>query len=96
MKYQEYEDFINHRMRMSHVYQPVMLMTLLKKGGKASAREIARAILEHDELLTECVGFAATKLNLEVVVATPLRVEVHSRVEELPLVLARNADAIPR
>ena len=49
MKYQEYEDFINHRMRMSHVYQPVMLMTLLEKDGKASARDIAKAILNHDE-----------------------------------------------
>ena len=43
MKYQEYEEFINHRMRMSHVYQPVMLMTMLEKGGKASKSEIAKA-----------------------------------------------------
>jgi diadenosine tetraphosphate (Ap4A) HIT family hydrolase/5-methylcytosine-specific restriction endonuclease McrA len=49
MNYQDYEDFIQNRMRMSHVYQPVMLMTLLEHGGKASTREIAKAILEHDE-----------------------------------------------
>ena len=36
-------------MRMSHVYQPVMLMTLLKSGGKASTTRIAKAILDHDE-----------------------------------------------
>jgi ATP adenylyltransferase len=36
-------------MRMSHVYQPVMLMTLLEKNGKASTTEIAKSILEHDE-----------------------------------------------
>jgi diadenosine tetraphosphate (Ap4A) HIT family hydrolase/5-methylcytosine-specific restriction endonuclease McrA len=49
MKCQDYEDFVTHRMRMSHVYQPVMLMTLLENGGKASTREIARAVLDHDE-----------------------------------------------
>jgi hypothetical protein len=33
---------------MSHIYQPVMLMTLLQEGGECSAEEIACAILEHD------------------------------------------------
>jgi len=49
MNYRDCEDFIQNRMRMSHVYQPVMLMTLLEGGGKASTTAIARAILEHDE-----------------------------------------------
>jgi ATP adenylyltransferase len=49
MKYRELEEFIQKRMRMSHVYQPVMLMTLLKDGGKSSTTEIAKAILDHDE-----------------------------------------------
>jgi diadenosine tetraphosphate (Ap4A) HIT family hydrolase/5-methylcytosine-specific restriction endonuclease McrA len=49
MNYRECEDFIQNRMRMSHVYQPVMLMTLLKLGGKASTTAIAKAILDHDE-----------------------------------------------
>lgn len=41
-------DFICHRMRMSHVYQPVMLMELLKGGGSASVTDIAKALLERD------------------------------------------------
>jgi hypothetical protein len=49
MNYRDYEDFIQHRMRMSHVYQPVMLMTLLQGEGKASTTKIAKAILDHDE-----------------------------------------------
>jgi ATP adenylyltransferase len=49
MNYRDCEDFIQNRMRMSHVYQPVMLMTLLKNDGKASTTRIAKAILEHDE-----------------------------------------------
>ena len=49
MNYRDCEDFIQNRMRMSHVYQPVLLMTLLEGGGKASTTAIAKAILEHDE-----------------------------------------------
>jgi diadenosine tetraphosphate (Ap4A) HIT family hydrolase/5-methylcytosine-specific restriction endonuclease McrA len=49
MNHGDLEDFIQNRMRMSHVYQPVMLMTLLEQGGKASTKDIAKAILEHDE-----------------------------------------------
>jgi len=49
MKYPDYEEFIQKHMRMSHVYQPVMLMTLMENAGKASTTEIAKAILEHDE-----------------------------------------------
>jgi hypothetical protein len=42
-------DFITEKMRMSHVYQPVMLETLLRSGGAARIRDIAAAILAHDE-----------------------------------------------
>jgi ATP adenylyltransferase len=34
---------------MSHIYQPVMLMALLRSRGELSEREIAKAILAHDE-----------------------------------------------
>ena len=36
-------------MRMSHVYQPVMLLTLLQKRGRGTSSEIAKAILSHDQ-----------------------------------------------
>ena len=49
MTYEELKDFINNKMRMSHLYQPVMLMTLLKNGGKCSQSDIASALLTHDE-----------------------------------------------
>jgi hypothetical protein len=35
-------DFISQKMRMSHIYQPVMLMELPRRGGRASADEIAK------------------------------------------------------
>ena len=33
-RYNELKDFIQNRMRMSHVYQPVMLTALLKQNGR--------------------------------------------------------------
>ncbi len=54
MTYEQLADFIENRMRMSHVYQPVMLMTLLSAaGGRGSTTEIARSILAHDQSQVE-------------------------------------------
>lgn len=41
-------DFILNQMRMSHIYQPVMLIEILKKNGSASTNEIAKALLSYD------------------------------------------------
>ena len=49
MTFDDLADFIENRMRMSHVYQPVMLMRLLTNRGRASVRDIARSILLHDD-----------------------------------------------
>ena len=35
-------------MRMSHVYQPVMLGLLLGRNGRASVQDVARALLNED------------------------------------------------
>ena len=42
-------DFILSRMRMSHIYQPIMLRTLLTHSGKATIRQIAAEFLARDE-----------------------------------------------
>jgi hypothetical protein len=39
MSYKTLLDFIENRMRMSHVYQPVMLIALLRNRGKAHEQE---------------------------------------------------------
>ena len=41
-------DFILNQMRMSHIYQPVMLIEILKKNGSASTNAIAKALLSYD------------------------------------------------
>lgn len=43
-------------MRMSHVYQPVMIRELLVRGGEASVEEIATALLAHDPSQVEYYG----------------------------------------
>jgi ATP adenylyltransferase len=50
---QTLRDFLVHRMRMSHVYQPVMLKALIHGGGRASIRDIASAFLALDEAQRE-------------------------------------------
>ena len=46
MNYERLADFVQNRMRMSHIYQPVMLIVLL---GEGSAHiEVVRATLEQE------------------------------------------------
>lgn len=45
--------YIAEAMRMSHVYQPVMLRVLLEQGGSASLTDIARALLSYDQSQVE-------------------------------------------
>ena len=47
--YKTLVDFISNKMRMSHIYQPVMLMELLSNKGSASVEDIAKQILLHDK-----------------------------------------------
>jgi diadenosine tetraphosphate (Ap4A) HIT family hydrolase len=47
--FENLRDFIQKRMRMSHIYQPVMIRKLLMGGGKATTRSIAAEFLSRDE-----------------------------------------------
>lgn len=49
LAYRTLAKFITEKMRMSHIYQPVMLMALIKGNGRATIREIAAAFLSNDE-----------------------------------------------
>jgi ATP adenylyltransferase len=69
MTFQELKQFIREDMRMQHIYQPVMLIELLKNQGKASIAQIAQAILNKDptqieyysEIVKNMVGKVLTK-----------------------------------
>lgn len=53
MTFEKLKKFIVSEMRMSHIYQPVMLMALLKNKGLRTAKDIAREILKHDDSQVE-------------------------------------------
>lgn len=69
MNYEKLHQFIAEEMRMSQVYQPVMLMQLLKNNGEATVQQIAQAILDKDptqieyfsEIVKNMVGRVLTK-----------------------------------
>jgi ATP adenylyltransferase len=48
MNYAQLKDFITNQMKMTHIYQPVMLIELLKNSGTATRDQIAKSILSHD------------------------------------------------
>jgi ATP adenylyltransferase len=56
------EDFILNRMRMSHIYQPVMLKVLLEGSGTASLEEIAKALLSYDLPQIEYYGLRTKRM----------------------------------
>ena len=45
--------FLNGQMRMTHIYQPAMLIQVLSNGGQATASDIAKAILVRDPTQVE-------------------------------------------
>ena len=48
-RFKQLKQFINKEMSMSHIYQPLMLIELLKEmDGKATVKDIAQAILNKD------------------------------------------------
>ena len=48
MHFEDLVQFLERDMRMSHVYQPVMLRLLLGRNGRASVQDVARALLNED------------------------------------------------
>ena len=48
-KYSKLKNYISKKMSMSHIYQPLMLIELIKSNGKVSARNISKSFLSYDE-----------------------------------------------
>ena len=71
MSYKSLRDFLENRMRMSHIYQPVMILKLLTDKGRSNKRSIAESILSYDEsqkeyyenVTTNMVGRVLTQNN---------------------------------
>ena len=49
MNFEELKLFIKDKMKMSHLYQPLLIKELVENGGKATIRQLAIFFLKHDE-----------------------------------------------
>lgn len=49
MTFEELKDFLNKQMRMSHIYQPLLIKNLLESGGLATVRQLAVSFAAQDE-----------------------------------------------
>jgi ATP adenylyltransferase len=49
MTFDELIEFLETKMRLSHVYQPLLIRTLVDAGGSATIRQLANAFLSQDE-----------------------------------------------
>lgn len=69
MNFDQLKQFITNDMQMQQIYQPVMLIELLKRNGTATVDQIAQAILNRDptqieyysEIVKNMVGRVLTK-----------------------------------
>jgi hypothetical protein len=53
MNHEQLLDLVQNRMKVSHVYQPLIHLALLRDGGRSSIKEIDRSILLHYERKVE-------------------------------------------
>lgn len=49
MTFDELKEILNSKMRMSHIYQPLLIKTLLEAGGLATIRQLAVDSAAQDE-----------------------------------------------
>ena len=49
MTFEELRDFLTSKMKMSHVYQPLLIRSLVEAGGTATIRQMATTFLSQDE-----------------------------------------------
>jgi ATP adenylyltransferase len=49
MTFEDLLDFLENRMSMSHIYQPLLIRALVDSGGTATLRQLAQSFLLQDE-----------------------------------------------
>ena len=66
MKARQLVEFVALKMKMSHVYQPLLIKTLVEAGGAATVRHVARAFAAADEAQVECYSQRIRRMPLPV------------------------------
>lgn len=64
MNFKELKDFIERRMRMSHIYQPLLIRNLVDAGGSATVRQLALNFLAYDE--SQIMHYERTLKNMPI------------------------------
>jgi ATP adenylyltransferase len=49
MTFEKLVDFIENKMKLSHIYQPLLIKSLVESGGTATIRQLANQFLSQDE-----------------------------------------------
>ncbi len=49
MDFEDLKEFLVSKMKLSHIYQPLLIRTLVESGGSATIRQLAITFLSHDE-----------------------------------------------
>lgn len=49
MNFEELKDFVENKMQMSHVYQPLLIRLLVDAGGQSTVRQLAKEFSAFDE-----------------------------------------------
>ena len=80
-------------MRMSHIYQPVMIWTLLNSGGRASIEDIAKEIAGYDQAMLEYYQERVKTMVGKVLVKNKIAVRPKER-QSYELIAAYNSEEI--
>ena len=49
MTFDQLVDFLENKMRLSHIFQPLLIKSLVEAGGSATLRQLAFAFVSQDE-----------------------------------------------
>ena len=64
MTFKRLKDFITHKMRMSHVYQPLLIRSLIDAGGSATLRQLAQSFVRRNVMLQSELDISRNLVNL--------------------------------
>ena len=64
-------DFIQNRMRMSHVYQPLLIRLLLESGSQGTVRQLALGFVGVDEAQIRLYEERIKKMPVRVLIPLP-------------------------
>jgi len=66
MNFDEIRDFLLYRMRLSHIYQPLLIKSLIDAGGYATVRQLAMIFVGYDEALLQQYERTLKKMPIKV------------------------------